>query len=256
MGCIRYEINPLVEVILQIRFPTILSINANDPVEFQEAIKKEFPIYQLSIEKEQEITFPIMGDTSSPSIVQKQQHKNHNFVSADGEYKINLTSGFLSISTLNYCSWEEILLHFEKPYRTFLNIYNPPFFERIGLRYINAFSKMKLNIENKKWQDLIKPMWLGAFTLVDESMVINYGLDLEYYFDDTNSRAKIHAGLGIINQSPEKVFIYDGDFIYIRVIKLDEFDTIVRYLHEKSKEFFSSVITDSLHNAMIPNEMQ
>ena len=35
---VKYQEAPLVEVICQLRFPTILSINANEPVEFQEAI--------------------------------------------------------------------------------------------------------------------------------------------------------------------------------------------------------------------------
>ena len=35
----HYARSPLVEVICQLRFPAILSIGANDPVDFQEAIR-------------------------------------------------------------------------------------------------------------------------------------------------------------------------------------------------------------------------
>ena len=38
MDRVIFQNNPLIEVILQFRFPTILSINSNEPVDFQEAI--------------------------------------------------------------------------------------------------------------------------------------------------------------------------------------------------------------------------
>lgn len=131
-----YKKNPLIEVILQVKFPTILSINAKEPAEFQDAIREEYPDYQLAIENEQEINIAIGGDNLLPSIIQRQQHKNHNFISEDKRYKINLTSGFISLSTINYTRWEDMLSHFLTPFNTFLKIYRPPFFERIGLRYI------------------------------------------------------------------------------------------------------------------------
>ena len=36
---------PIHEVICQLRFPTILSINNAEPADFQEAIREEFPQY-------------------------------------------------------------------------------------------------------------------------------------------------------------------------------------------------------------------
>ena len=41
----QYARAPLLEVICQLRFPTILSIGAKEPAEFQEAIRKDFPQY-------------------------------------------------------------------------------------------------------------------------------------------------------------------------------------------------------------------
>ena len=39
----RYRSHQLAEVICQLRFPEILAIPANPPVEFQEAIRAEYP---------------------------------------------------------------------------------------------------------------------------------------------------------------------------------------------------------------------
>ena len=41
----QYARSPLVEVICQLRFPSILSIGAKGPAEFQEAVRREFPRY-------------------------------------------------------------------------------------------------------------------------------------------------------------------------------------------------------------------
>lgn len=41
----HYEHAPIHEVICQLRFPTILSINNNEPADFQERIRDSFPQY-------------------------------------------------------------------------------------------------------------------------------------------------------------------------------------------------------------------
>ena len=40
----HYRSNQIAEVICQLRFPEILSIGANVPVDFQEKIRQDFPI--------------------------------------------------------------------------------------------------------------------------------------------------------------------------------------------------------------------
>ena len=49
----QYRKPQLVEVICQLRFPTILSISARDPADFQEAIRREFPQYKRLLEQPQ-----------------------------------------------------------------------------------------------------------------------------------------------------------------------------------------------------------
>ena len=39
----QYVRSPLVEVICQLRFPAILTINTKEPAEFQEAVRHDFP---------------------------------------------------------------------------------------------------------------------------------------------------------------------------------------------------------------------
>lgn len=254
-----YEKNPLIEVIIQYRFPKILALNTKDPIDFQDAIKGEYPIYHLTLENQQEITFAINQNNTTPpipSIIQKQPVRNHTFISSDGIYKINLTNEFISISTLSYHRWEEMLCHLKTPLAAFEDIYKPPFYERIGLRYIDAFSRNELELKDVPWNELINPAWLGAFACANEDRVINSGLDVEYFLDQKTARAKIHTGIGTINNNPEIVFIVDSDFMKIEMIKPVDGYGVLEYLHDNAKDFISRVVMEKLHIAMKPEMVE
>lgn len=253
MERVIYKINPLLEVIIQYKFPKILALNSQDPIEFQEAIKANFPIYQLGVENQQEIAITVGENREpQPSIIQKQPVRNHGFISKDGLYKINLTSGFISISTVGYTRWEDMISHFSVPLEAFERLYQPSFYERIGLRYIDVFSRKKLSIEGTPWKELIAQPWLGTFATIQEDKMVNFSFDTEYLLDNGVSRAKIHAGIGSVNNDPEKVFVIDNDFIHIGNINTTESKEILKYLHNNAKVFIRSAITDKLHDAMLP----
>ena len=48
-------------------------------------------------------------------------------------WKINLTQNFVALSTLGYTSWEEFAQKLDKVLALFIQIYQPAFFERLGL---------------------------------------------------------------------------------------------------------------------------
>ena len=77
----RYGKNQLTDVICQLRFPEILSINTNPPAQFQEAIRQEYPRYQLR----QDIPAPkITGVPGQFALENQPKTINHQFSSADG----------------------------------------------------------------------------------------------------------------------------------------------------------------------------
>jgi uncharacterized protein (TIGR04255 family) len=51
-----YERNPLNEVLCQLRFPSILKVTSQQPVEFQEVIRTDYPI--LNIKRPVELPVP------------------------------------------------------------------------------------------------------------------------------------------------------------------------------------------------------
>lgn len=246
-----YARNLLVESTIQIRFPTILSISAKEPVEFQEAVRSEYPIYHSKINNERTIMLNVTAPDVEPPIIQTQASKRYIFTTDDGNYKITLTNSFISISTINYKNWESFIGKFTKPLESFIKIYKPAFFERIGIRYIDAVSKERLNVQEKKWCELIDEKWIGVLSTIDEKDIINNNTAAEYYLHDKSVLVRVHLGLGRINNRPEKNYIIDCDTIKIKkILCSDDYLCVLDELHKYAETLFESVITDATRKAM------
>lgn len=249
---IQYEKNQIVEVICQLRFPTILSIDTKEPADFQDTVREAFPRYVLQVEK-------------LPNAGGEQSVKNHTFISADGMYKLSLTRGFIAISTVRYTNWTDFAGWLDEPLGHFISVYRPAYFERIGLRYVNGFSREKLGLAPCRWSELISPQYLGTLALgdTDESKVSKSSLDLEMKLDD-RCGLKLHAGPGFIKrnirtgsgiqavQEKEARFIFDQDVYSGGNIKLQSAAEVLDAIHAHADRVFSGAITDKLHEAMEP----
>ena len=126
----RYGKGQLIEVICQLRFPTILSIDTREPADFQETVREAFPRYQCQVEK-------LPGVNGAPA----RTVNNHTFISEDGGYKLSLTKDFIALSTMRYTNWEDFAARLDEPLGQFIKIYRPNCFDRVGLRFVNAFSR-------------------------------------------------------------------------------------------------------------------
>ena len=246
-----YKNNPLMEVVLQLRFPTILIIGTKDPADFQEAIRQDYPTFHSGTTNANTVMFsinPVNG--VMPSTVQTQQIKNYIFISKDGKYKIDLTNSSISFSTLGYVCWEEFIEHFQKPLDALIKIYNPAFFERIGLRYIDGLSKRKLKVEDKAWQDLVDEKWLGILSIKNEKDVQISKTETEFYLDNKEILARVIAGLGKTGNQDENMFIIDCDVIKLQSSQVNEYKDVITRLHQHSWEVFNMLITDTTRTAM------
>jgi uncharacterized protein (TIGR04255 family) len=125
------------EVICQLRFPTILTINNVEPADFQEVIRDTFPQYA----RRQDMPAPQPAPAGTAGAPKATPVTNYHFLSADNHWKLNLTKDFISLSTLHYSGWEEFARHLDQALATFIKIYKPAYFQRVGLRYVNLFSR-------------------------------------------------------------------------------------------------------------------
>lgn len=248
----QYARSPLVEVICQLRFSTILSIGAREPVDFQESIRGEFPRY---VARQEQAAPKISGFGGLNLQVEPQPPvTNYHFLSADGVWKLNLTNSFIALSTLRYHRWEDFAHRLDKPLAQFIQIYKPSFFERIGLRYVNAVSRKQLDLEELLWDDLIQPVYLGVLGEpdVDEQTVTKSGMDLEMNLRE-GCRLKLHAGPGLLNggkTDPELKFILDSDFSAAGELSAEVVPSKLETMHDYAVRLFRGAITPELHNAM------
>ena len=250
-----YKKNPIAEVICQLRFPEILTIGANAPVDFQEAIRDDFPRYTVI----QERPAPkLVGGPNNPTIQTQESIKNYQFMSEDGLWRINLTSTFISLACRKYTSWEEFARHLDKPLAAFIRIYHPAFYERVGLRYVNFISRNALGLEHIPFKDLFQPAYIGLLNeddLVEKTFTRN-ALDVECTIRN-GCRAKIHAGIGIVKKngqtSNEVTFIFDQDLYMSGNVPINHSAAALQTLHSQAFPIFRGAITETLHEALEPH---
>ena len=84
----KYQNSQLMDVVCQLRFPTILSITASEPAQFQEAIRMEYPRY--AAQKERPAPKVTGLGTDHPTLEQQPPVTNFCFVSDKDVYKRQL----------------------------------------------------------------------------------------------------------------------------------------------------------------------
>ena len=252
-----YRRHQLAEVVCQLRFPEILTIGANMPAQFQELIRDEFP--QFAAKKDAPPP-RITGTPGNFTLENQPQTVNYHFISADGTWKVNLTSRFISLSCSRYTCWEDFAKKLDKPLAAFIKQYKPAYFERVGLRYINFISRRDLGLEGYPFRHLISPCYLGP--LAEEDVSENgpgrCTVDAELAIRG-GCRVKLHAGPGMVKRGgkddPEVKFIFDQDLFMPGQIPVNMSAGALQTLHSQAFSIFRDAITDTLHNAMEPENL-
>jgi len=252
----RYKNNQIIEMVCQLRFSTILRLNSDSDEllsKFQEKIKDNYPNYKMIDES----VFDVKMDGQEKEIesitpqILRNNIKNHTFESADGKERINLTCNFISFSTRKYVSWKEFEEEFIKILDKFANIYGVKNFNRVGIRYINAFSKHELGInEEESWKGYISDELIGLSIKYDNVKV--YNSKIEIPFED-NIQMRILYGLGTkqkLDKTSLPVFIIDKDTYKLGNIEKSCVNDILKVLHKHNSEVFEQLIKEKLREKM------
>lgn len=126
---------PIREVICQVRFPTILRIAQEEPAEFQERIRGNFPV----LEAERRVVIETEGMKPggrakfSPSVFRFRNH--------DRTRTVSLAPDFYALSVTDYEHWEGFAASLATIAEAANEVYAIPYATRIGLRYINALDR-------------------------------------------------------------------------------------------------------------------
>ena len=252
-----YMNNQLGDVICQLRFPEILTIGANVPVAFQEAIRDEYPQYSAK----QETPPPkLVGAPGNFTVENQSSTVNYHFVSEDGVWRVNLTSKFISLACTQYTSWEDFARKLDKPLAAFIKVYKPSYFERVGLRYLNFFSRSSLGMQNARFSEMINPIYLGPLADEDVNEVQSGRCTVEAELGlKAGCRLKVHAGPGMVKrgnqQDQELKFIFDQDLFLPGKVPVNMTTGALNTLHSQAFSIFRGAITDTLHDAMGPTSI-
>jgi len=246
-----YGKNPLVQVSCHFRFPSLLKIETEVPADFQELIKKTYPLYGKTVQSEVSERLA----TSLPSeFLSRISNTTHNFESEDHAWTVQLTSRALTITTDTYSTWQDFKHHFRNPYESFLKVYEPRFFAYVGLRYQDVISRKELNFApDTPWSHLIQPFLLGIVGEVAESRVHANDTQLVVELEDMNGFIGVNHGLDETEEDgSERVYTIDHTFFTHDRTEIGNAETILDGFNKKAGAFFRWCITETLHNAMEP----
>jgi len=254
---VHYKKNPLKKVVLQVRFPTILQIDSEAPASFQNEIRGKFPGYdeKFSVSQNININIGIKGMTQPFNTPTKS--KQYEFSSADGKTKVLLTKNYLSIEADKYEQWEKFEEDFKPIFKALSESYSPAFYTRIGIRYIDVFSKTELGISDEiNWKELINPIFLGLMGDDNISKSVN-GQATTYELEDKKTQKKMRASVSTIYKMPdnEKCILLDTDIYTDMRTEIQDLDTQTKDFHKDADGIIRYFVTDKLHTIMEPEQI-
>jgi uncharacterized protein (TIGR04255 family) len=140
---VRLQRAPLTEVICQVRFPPILRIAKEEPVDFQEQVRREFPQLEVGhgilVRMSSEGISPPSPEPRSPVF---------RFKSRDGNATVSLAPGFYALSTTAYTHWDDFVKPLQLVSEAVRAAYELPYATRIGLRYINHLTLENTGVDS------------------------------------------------------------------------------------------------------------
>ncbi|MGB3312707.1 MAG: TIGR04255 family protein [Nodosilinea sp.] len=247
-----YKHNPLIEVVCQLRFPPILKISHQEPVEFQDEIRFQYPLFEATkaqlpseISKiVQQFGLPLQSDTT------------YSFKSEDQRWNLSIAKDFIALTTSSYERYEQFKQRLEESLEIFERIYKPSSYTRVGLRYQDLIIRSKLGIEDKNWSELIAKHI--ASELHDPEISSSIQTIVKNLILKTESgQINLNHGLVTVKESQEDTeeiaYLFDADFYAEQKIEGNEdVWNVLNQFNQSAGRLFRWSITDILHNAMQP----
>jgi uncharacterized protein (TIGR04255 family) len=248
-----YERNPLTEVLCQLRFPAILRVQTAVPADFQDRIRRTFPVYRA----EQQSPFGASSLLSQFQIPVPETAVIHRFLSEDEtSWSVTLTRDFLAVATLNYERWEDFEDKVREPVTAFENTYEPASYSRIGLRYKDLIRRSQLDLDGTAWSELLQPFVLGELAEPEmaEQQIIESSRKLRFRWG-TSEAALMQYGLETADDG-EECFLIDFDFYSEAKTATGDALSVLRRMNRLTGRAFRWCITEKLHNALGPTPLQ
>jgi uncharacterized protein (TIGR04255 family) len=248
---IIYSKNPLESVICQLRFPVILKIGAKPPVEFQEALRGEYPLFREIPPLDIATGLPPELSAMMSKLLPNPSGKAYEMTSSDGSWQLTLTQESLALSSKKYARWEQFSESLQAALGLLEKIYGPSFYTRIGLRYRNIITRRQLDLTDVNWNELLSPELACEFHSRIAGAVESTGHQIVLRLQADAAKVTLQHGLG--SKDGEVCYIIDSDFYVNEKTGVKDAARILDYFNRQAGRLFKWCISDRLHRAMEPN---
>ncbi len=246
---IPLEKAPLAEVICQVKFSPILSISKDLPIEFQETVRDRFP--GLEIEQGMRLQLPISGVPDKP--LMDATPRIFRFTTTDKTAYLALTTDFLALSTKAYTHWKDFLQDFVLAETALRKIYHPAYATRIGLRFVNRFTRKNTGLNLTR--DIFR-LFRDELTCIlhTEAWVEPKEMLSQMVLVDNNASLALRIGYGKEQKKP--FFVLDFDYFEEGQISYNKLQERLDHYHSRIYSAFRWCVKESsleLFNPRIGN---
>jgi uncharacterized protein (TIGR04255 family) len=256
---VEYKHNILFQVIFQARFPEIMRIQHEPPIDFQDAIRTEG-----YTEINHSVPSALPGIIPNQALdIGRDIGRLFHFLSEKKDWEVILGSGFISLNChRNYRNYSEFKEKLEKVLRIFYEIYSPPYFTRIGLMYRNMANRVFLpHLQQMSVESFIPKYIFPVLATPMANDVLN--LQTVSQFDDKEIKATVTHALSQVSGvfghrqvTDERSYVIDIDCFYERNVGvIDEIFTKSDIFKQHERNIFEWSITDALREAMGTSEL-
>lgn len=254
-----YELNPIVEVVCQIRFPLLLSLDDVGPAAYQQRFANtHYPL--LDVQHDQQISMSFGANQEVAASHQTTTSKTFHFDNEDRTWRVSVGNTFFALTCLKYANWAEYSQRFFEAFEAFIECYPLQVTQRIGLRYKDVIDRSVLGLENKRWSELLAPFVTGVFSAVD---FVDFGeipeSDIDTVFCQSVLKLEdcnllLQSALLKDPTNSKTAFLIDGDYY---VERLEHFSAVglkeqLDKLHGSAGALFRRCIKGPLHDALRP----
>lgn len=224
---VEYQRNFIKTAVCELRFPTLLELEAKPPRAFQTKIRKSYPFYEAQ-------TMQALGGPADEGSLQHQ----YIFRSKDQRWTVSIKSFSIALETTKYVDFEDFFSRFMDVLKNAEEMIDSDFFTRVGLRYVNA-----IPISDEKLEGWIRPDLVGAITGGVLGIPESFGTIIE----GRTQRGQYALRHGMLkgNDKQDGAPAYQLDFDYSKEnVELGEIESLIRYFNETNFSFFSWCLGD------------
>lgn len=256
---VRYDKNPIAEVVCQARFPALAQFSDALPDELRSKLAS-LGYTKESKEQAFSISMTFGGGVQNQPTLSNIFH----FDSENAPHRVSICSEFVALTCTKYLSWDDFRPLFIDVYAAINGYLGENTLVRLGLRYKDLIEREPLGLDGVPWSELIAPFLLGplaAHSLSDQQHSSDESLatfvsQATIRLDDC--MLLLQSSLLRSMDGERTAFLIDSDF-FIEASdgsplsgEREKISEALTSLHTHAGSLFRRGITEKLHNALGP----